>query len=103
MKLRIFIILLCMCLLGSHADAAEKPAGEKGADRLIALLADENFKVREEAALNLWKLGAEALPALKSAANDADPEKSTAYRTRHHARDRTRRDRAHRSICDGDA
>ena len=80
MKLRIFITLLCMCLLGSHAGAAEKPAAGKGADRLIALLADENFKVREEAALDLWKLGAEALPALKSAANDADPEKSTRAR-----------------------
>ena len=80
MKLRIFITLLGACLLGSHADAAEKPAGEKGADRLIALLADENFKVREEAALDLWKLGVEALPALKSAANDADPEKSTRAR-----------------------
>ncbi len=80
MKLLIFITLLGACLLGSHADAAEKPAGEKGADRLIALLADENFKVREEAALDLWKLGAEALPALKSAANDADPEKSTRAR-----------------------
>ena len=80
MKLRIFITLLGACLLGSHAEAAEKPAGEKGADRLIALLADENFKVREEAALDLWKLGVEALPALKSAANDADPEKSTRAR-----------------------
>ncbi|MFN6017487.1 MAG: hypothetical protein ACK49N_07905 [Verrucomicrobiota bacterium] len=80
MKLQIFIILLGVCLLGTHSDAAEKPAAGKGADQLIALLADENFKVREEAALDLWKLGVEALPALKSAANDADPEKSTRAR-----------------------
>lgn len=80
MKPRIFIILLCISLLSAHSGAADKTAGDKGADRLIALLADENFKVREQAALDLWKLGAEALPALKSAANDADPEKSTRAR-----------------------
>ena len=80
MKPRISIILLCVCWLGAHADAAEKPAADKGPDRLIALLADENFKVREEAALDLWKLGVEALPALKSAAKDDDPEKSTRAR-----------------------
>ena len=80
MKLRISIILLGACLLGAHAGAVEKPKGEKGPDRLIELLANENFKVREEAALDLWKLGVEALPALNSAANDVDPEKSTRAR-----------------------
>lgn len=80
MNLRIFIIPIYSCLFGAFATAAEKTAGDKGLDRLIASLADENYKVREDAALDLWKLGDEALPALKSAIASGDPEKSSRAR-----------------------
>ncbi len=76
MNFQISITLLCACLLCSHAFAAEKPNGNRSIAELIALLADQNFSVREEATMDLWKLGAEALAALKSAAADEDPEKS---------------------------
>ena len=76
MNIIIAIISLCACFFCGHVSAADKELGGKDVDRLTALLADENFKVREDAALDLWKLGDKALPALMSAASDADPEKS---------------------------
>ena len=80
MNFRIAIIPLCVCFFCAHATAADKDSGGKDVGRLIALLADENFKVREDAARDLWKLGNSALPSLMSAANDVDPEKSVRAR-----------------------
>lgn len=83
MSHRISIVVLCVCLMAQFAPAAEpKPAD---IDRLVEKLADENFKVREDAALELWTMGDAALPALKSAITSSDPEKSS------RARDITRR------------
>lgn len=80
MNFRISIVLLCASLLGASAGDAEKSADDNALDRLITSLADENFKVREEAAQELWKLGEVALPALKSAIASGDPEKSSRAR-----------------------
>lgn len=80
MNFRIALIPLCACFLCAHISAADKDSGSKDVNRLIALLADENFKVREDAARDLWELGNSALPALMSAANDVDPEKSVRAR-----------------------
>mgnify|MGYP001128781924 FL=1 len=80
MNSRIALIPLCACFFCAHATAADKDSGGKDVDRLIALLANENFKVREDAARDLWKLGNSALPSLMSAANDVDPEKSVRAR-----------------------
>ena len=80
MNFRIAIIPLCVCFFCAHISAADKDSGGKDVDRLIALLANENFKVREDAARDLWKLGNSALPSLMSAANDVDPEKSVRAR-----------------------
>lgn len=80
MNQRVSIILLCTAFLSVCAHAAENAVGAPQPDRLVAMLADENFKVREDAARDLWKLGDAALPALKSAIASRDPEKSSRAR-----------------------
>jgi hypothetical protein len=54
--------------------AAADTAAEKSAAQLIEQLSDRNFKVREEAAKAIEKLGPAALSALREAKNHPDPE-----------------------------
>lgn len=67
---------------GAAATESVAPAKplEKPVEVLVAELADDQFKVREEASRELWKLGEQALPALQAAADGKEPEQ--AYRAR---------------------
>jgi hypothetical protein len=51
---------------------ASRPAIEK----LVRELADENFRVREQATRDLWARGGEALRALEEAVDSPDPERA---------------------------
>jgi tetratricopeptide (TPR) repeat protein len=54
--------------------ALDRMSPEKKVDVLIAGLADHSFDVRQEASNELWRMGAKALPALRKATQDEDPE-----------------------------
>ncbi len=88
MKLRFAAATLGMAGLsavaGSAPDGTPAPvvqeAAARGIEVLIRELADESFRVRERASLEIWELGEAALPALREAVLSADPEQS--YRAR---------------------
>jgi hypothetical protein len=56
------------------APAPAKPAEPGEIERLIKELGDDSFEVREAAGRRLAEIGAPALPALRKAADAADPE-----------------------------
>jgi hypothetical protein len=57
------------------AEAAPPPPAAKDAATLVRELADEQYKVREQATRELWKLGDDALAALEEASRSPDPER----------------------------
>ena len=50
--------------------------GPKDAETLAHELADESYRVRERATMDLWLLGDKALPALEQAVKSPDPERA---------------------------
>ena len=54
--------------------AAENPPAKKDARELVGELASESYDVREQATAALWEMGASALPALRVASGNRDPE-----------------------------
>ena len=60
-------------------DTAVEPLG-RDVDALIRELADESFRVRENASRDIWKLGDAALPALRETLHSTNPEQ--VYRAR---------------------
>lgn len=56
------------------APAAKAHPGDDEVRRLVEQLGDESFALREEATRGLVALGERALPALRKAATDKDPE-----------------------------
>lgn len=57
------------------AEVAPPPALTKDTATLVRELADEQYKVREQATHELWKLGEAALGPLEEASRSADPER----------------------------
>lgn len=55
---------------------AQAPVPKKNIEALIVELADDSFRVRENATKEIWELGEAALPALQEAAKADDPEQS---------------------------
>jgi tetratricopeptide (TPR) repeat protein len=53
---------------------APPEAGAAGAADAVARLSDDSFAIRQAATRELWRLGENALPELKRAAEGADPE-----------------------------
>jgi len=68
-----------VCGAGS-TDAADAPAPNAEAARLVRQLSDDSATVRHNAAWRLRDIGIPALPALKEAANSDDPEVQAAAR-----------------------
>lgn len=62
------------------APAPETPAAGKSPETLIAELSHENFKTRENATREIWKLGASVTPQLEKAASSNDPEQAARAR-----------------------
>jgi hypothetical protein len=60
----------------TEPEAGLDPLRQKELARLVADLAADDYRVREQAAAGLLALGADALPALQAAARDKDPERS---------------------------
>lgn len=58
----------------------EAPVVEKSPETLIAELSHENFKTRENATREIWKLGTAIMPLLEEAAASQDPEQATRAR-----------------------
>lgn len=77
------IALMCGAVVAACAAAAEpsatRPATQPAAEiaALIAQLGDEDFRVRELAAEKLRAIGQPALPALRRASSEGDPEIQT--------------------------
>ncbi|MEY3395214.1 MAG: hypothetical protein RL346_1450 [Verrucomicrobiota bacterium] len=74
MKARVVISIIRMAgcfLMGSAGWAQDEPTG---AEKWIADLSADGFKVRENASLELWKLGLKAVPLLREAELSEDPE-----------------------------
>jgi tetratricopeptide (TPR) repeat protein len=87
MKFRRVLMITALSLIGKLSAAVPPTIAEAAAegpgkqiDVLIRELADENFRVREDATRKIWDAGEPALPALQEAANGTDPEK--AFRAR---------------------
>ena len=80
MNFKSALVLIGVLFCATFTWAAEKNSELKELQKLIDSLADESFKVREDAARDLWQLGEKALPALDAAMSDADPEKSVRAR-----------------------
>ena len=74
-------LLICSCLLvpAAHCAVAGEgaaPVPEKDPESLVTELADESFKVREQATEAMWRLGDSALPWLREAADSDNPERA---------------------------
>ncbi len=87
MKFQWVVILSSLSVSGLLVAATPETIGESGVQppaksiaEWVRDLADEQFKVREEATRKIWELGDTALPELQQAASGRDPE--TAYRAR---------------------
>lgn len=83
MKIRMLPLLAClMCCTRLSAASSEAPSPpatgttDLKIDGLLRGLADENFRVREQASRELWEMGEAALPALRKATSSADPEQA---------------------------
>jgi tetratricopeptide (TPR) repeat protein len=82
--LPMFACMVCCARLS--AASSEAPAlpvtgsTDLKIDALLRGLADENFRIREQASQELWELGEAALPALRKATSSSDPEQ--AFRAR---------------------
>ncbi len=63
-----------------EAPAPENPAAGKSPETLIAELSHENFKTRENATREIWKLGPSVTPLLEKAASSNDPEQAARAR-----------------------
>lgn len=57
------------------AEATPPAPAAKDLAALVRDLADDQYKVREQASKDLWKLGEAALPALEEASRSPDPER----------------------------
>ena len=81
MKFRLIALAAASAMLAA-VHGVGKTAGEVAAapspdfSGLVRDLADESFRVREKATLDLWLGGEAALPALEQAADSPDPERS---------------------------
>lgn len=69
--LSVYSMGLCFSLVSASAEPSKE-----GASLWIRDLSSEEFKVREKASRELWRLGKEALPALREALLSNDPEVS---------------------------
>ena len=81
MKIPLALILTGLAVFSKLPAAApetsQAPAGKalvREVDTLVRDLADESFRVREQATREIWEVGEAALPALREAATSADPE-----------------------------
>lgn len=74
MKVRVVISSICVagCFLIGHSGLAQD--GQPGAEKWIADLSSDVFKVREKASQELWKMGEDAVPILREAELSDDPE-----------------------------
>jgi tetratricopeptide (TPR) repeat protein len=87
MKISLAVILtglavfsrLAAATLETPAVAAVEPLA-KEIDTLIRELADDSFRVRENASRDIWKLGDAALPALQEASTSTNPEQASRAR-----------------------
>lgn len=70
--------LATLPMLSAARPESAPPAASRQADRdiaaLIRELADESFRVRENATRGIWEMGEAALPSLKEVLASADPE-----------------------------
>lgn len=83
MKIRTALLFTGLITLGSISAATTDPsaptqdaAPAKDLDVLIRELSDENYKTRESASKEIWKLAEKALPVLEEAAKSNDPEQA---------------------------
>lgn len=67
-------------LAARAASVAEAPDSGKSTETLIAELSHENFKTRENATREIWKLGPSVAPLLEKAAASNDPEQAARAR-----------------------
>lgn len=67
---------LCGVAHASGGRTDESNASRPTIEKLVRELADENFRVREQATRDLWARGSEALRALEEAVESPDPERS---------------------------
>lgn len=81
MKIPLAVILTGLAVFSRLAAAAPEPAPVpvvkppgKDLDTLVRELADESFRVRENATREIWEMGDSALPALREALTSDDPE-----------------------------
>jgi hypothetical protein len=70
----IYLGILCIVLGVAPDVAGQTPSSPGAIEALVHQLGDQVYKVREEAAEKLVRMGHEAEPALKRGLRDADPE-----------------------------
>ncbi len=76
--MKFFLSFLSVYLMGLSVFAAPSDvlADNGGVEKWIHDLSSETFQVREKASIELWKLGAAGIPALRKAVLSNDPEVS---------------------------